>query len=110
VLSPLGVNHRYDLVVDDGGSFLRLQCKTGRLRNGTIVLKTQSVRSNPKGSVRRPYVDQIEFFAVYCAGTAKVYLVPVEEASLSECAVRVGSTANSQAKGIRWAAQYELPE
>ena len=36
VLVPHGVNHRYDFVLDQGDRFLRIQCKTGRLRNGTI--------------------------------------------------------------------------
>ena len=34
VLVPFGVNQRYDLVIDAGDRFLRVQCKTGRLRNG----------------------------------------------------------------------------
>jgi hypothetical protein len=31
VLFPFGENTRYDLVIDEGGRFVRLQCKTGRL-------------------------------------------------------------------------------
>jgi PD-(D/E)XK nuclease superfamily protein len=32
VLLPWGTNHRYDMVLDLGDRFLRVQCKTGRLR------------------------------------------------------------------------------
>src|SRR4029077_4235086 len=44
VLIPFGVNHRYDLLLDLGGRFVRVQCKTGKLRRGVIRFKTESVR------------------------------------------------------------------
>jgi len=31
-----GFNHRYDLVLDIEGRFLRVQCKTGRLRGVAV--------------------------------------------------------------------------
>jgi len=34
VLLPFGHNHRYDLVLDVEGRFVRVQCKTGRLSRG----------------------------------------------------------------------------
>jgi hypothetical protein len=39
VLLPFGGgNGRYDMVIDDNGTFYRVQCKTGRLeQNGTVV-------------------------------------------------------------------------
>ena len=37
ILLPLGDYQRYDLVIDDRGRFLRVQCKTGRLAKGAIV-------------------------------------------------------------------------
>jgi hypothetical protein len=36
LLVPFGENTRYDLVIDDGEPLARVQCKTGRLRNGAI--------------------------------------------------------------------------
>ena len=44
ILVPQGQNQRYDLVLDVDGSFLRVQCKTGRLRNGCIEFSARSVR------------------------------------------------------------------
>lgn len=37
VLTPFGENTRYDLVLDDGEHLTRVQCKTGRLRNGAVI-------------------------------------------------------------------------
>ena len=64
VLLPVGHNHRDDLVVDRGDGFLRIQCKTGRLRDGVIRFSTASVRCNMTGAYRRPYGEEIDAFAV----------------------------------------------
>jgi PD-(D/E)XK nuclease superfamily protein len=48
VLTPFGTNQRYDLAIDLGDRFLRAQCKTGRLRRGTIIFHPRSVRSNTR--------------------------------------------------------------
>src|SRR5918996_5237731 len=39
---PFGENTRYDLVADDGVGLHRVQCKTGRLRNGSVRFMTAS--------------------------------------------------------------------
>jgi hypothetical protein len=42
LLVPFGENTRYDLVIDDGSRLARVQCKTGRLRDGAVVFSTCS--------------------------------------------------------------------
>jgi hypothetical protein len=110
VLVPYGTNHRYDLVIDADSRFLRVQCKTGRLRRGVIKFNTVSVRTNTRRAYSRPYdADQIDLFLVYCPDTDRVYAVDVDEATSSHGSLRVDPAANGQAKGIRWAADHELP-
>jgi hypothetical protein len=109
VLTPFGVNHRYDLVLDVGGRFLRVQCKTGRLRNGSVVFQTRSVRANRIGWYARGYGGEIDLFAVYCPELDRLYAVPVEVAPLGGGRLRVEPAANNQSRGIRWAADFELP-
>ena len=47
-LVPFGENTRYDLVIDDGEKLYRVQCKTGRLRNGAVKFATcSSTRITP---------------------------------------------------------------
>lgn len=49
VLIPIDDNHRYDLVVDEDGTFNRIQCKAGRMtRRGEIKFNTSS--SNKEGA------------------------------------------------------------
>jgi PD-(D/E)XK endonuclease len=109
VLVPFGTNHRYDFVLDTEDGFLRVQCKTGRLRKGVIRFNTISTRSNTRQTFRRSYHGEADLFLVYCPETDRVYAVDIEEAASGIAALRVAPTVNSQAKGIRWAADYELP-
>jgi hypothetical protein len=110
VLRPLSSNQRYDLVLDVGGRFIRLQCKTGRLRGGAIVFSTRSVRSNRNGTYVRSYTDEADVFIVHCPETDRIYAVPVGESGvLKTASLRVTAPANGQTKGIRWAADHELP-
>ena len=92
LLVPFGENTRYDLVVDDGNRFARVQCKTGRLRAGAIRFKVRSSYAhhpNPK-LLRRDYEGQVDYFGVYCPETSGVYLVPFAAAALkTQAALRV---------------------
>jgi hypothetical protein len=111
VLRPMSANQRYDLVIDLGGRFLRVQCKTGRLRNGAIVFSTRSCRSNRNRTYVRSYTgDEADVFLVYCPETDRIYAVPVgDRGVLKAASLRVTAPANGQVKGIRWAADHELP-
>lgn len=109
VLTPFGSNQRYDLVVESRGSFIRVQCKTGRLREGAVTFNTQSIRSNMQRTERRSYTGEIDLFAVYCPDTDRIYAVPVADAANTLGTLRVDPPKNGQAKGVRWAADYQLP-
>src|SRR5688572_23964176 len=73
VLLPFGSNQRYDLVLDIEGSFIRVQCKTGRLRDGCVIFRAQSIRSNTRKVVMRDYKDDVERFVVHCPDTGRLY-------------------------------------
>jgi hypothetical protein len=111
LLVPFGENTRYDLVIDDGVRLARVQCKTGRLRNGVIVFRTVSTyghHPNPK-ILKRDYLGEIDFFGVYCPETAGVYLVPISDIPNRAMAyLRIDPPLNAQRKRIRFAADYEL--
>jgi PD-(D/E)XK nuclease superfamily protein len=111
VLLPFGENTRYDLVIDDGLSFSRVQCKTGRLRDGAVRFNVCSCYGHHQrpGDSRRGYLGQIEFFGVYCPETTGVYLVPITDVPLkSQAALRVDEPRNNQRRNIRKASDYEI--
>lgn len=108
---PFGENCRYDLVIDRGDRLTRVQCKTGRLRDGTVRFATASTYGHlpsPR-ETRRDYVGQIDEFAVYCPDTGAVYLLPIEDVRTHSGAyLRVTPPQNGQRKRIRYAKDYEI--
>lgn len=107
VLIPFGENHRYDLVIDTGGVFYRVQVKTGRLRNRTIWFNCYSSHGHRKGMSCRTYLGEVEYFGVYCPDTQSVYLVPIDEVRV-QGSLRVDQPRNGQRKKMRWASDYLL--
>ena len=102
VAIPFGVA-RYDLIVDVGSTLKRVQCKTGRFRNGAIIFNAYS--SSQSGV--RGYQGEADFFGVYCRETDKVYMVPVNETK-TQVYLRVSPPKNCQLTGIKLAVDYEV--
>jgi hypothetical protein len=104
-LLPFGGGHPYDIVLDDGGKFLRVQCKTGRLQEGVIFFPTAIWCRNLS---YRSYEGDVDLFGVYCPGTEEVYLVPIGHVPGKAASLRVKPPRNGQARGIRWAKDYQI--
>ena len=111
IFMPFGENTRADLVIDDGINLARVQCKTGRLRQGAVrfrVCSSYAHHPHPK-VIRRHYLDDVEFFAVHCPETSGVYLVPIGDLPLRNSAsLRIDKPRNNQRERIRDAAPYEI--
>ena len=108
---PFGENTRYDLVIDNGVQLARVQCKTGRLRAGSVLFSTASTYLHHTSAAvsRRAYHGEIDYFGVYCVATGGVYLVPIEDVPTRTAAMlRVEPARNGQQKRIRRAADYQI--
>lgn len=102
-----GDNKRYDLIAEspnEQGKLLRVQCKTGRLKNGVIDFQCSSSSKDSK----RDYHGQIDMFAVFCPETIRVYLIPIDKCGKSHMSIRVNRPKNGQITGILWAADFVL--
>jgi hypothetical protein len=109
VLRPLSAGLRYDLAIDNGdGTVVRVQCKTGTLRNGFITFRVCNADARrPQGI---PYRGQIEAFGVYCPQNGRAYLIPIDAvgANTSTARLRVDATRNDQHRGIRLADSFQI--
>ena len=103
---PFGDGHKYDLIVDDGRSIQRVQCKTGRVRNGSLLFNACSFSGN--AGTRRDYKEAADLFAVLNLETGDVYIIPVGEVGHTVACLRLNPTLSGQNKGIRWAKKYLL--
>jgi hypothetical protein len=111
LLVPFGENTRYDLVIDGGDGLRRVQCKTGRLRLGSIcfnVCSSYAHHPNPK-LLRRDYRGEVDCFAVYCPETEGIYLIPIDDLGVgTQGSLRLEAPRNNQRRRIRYASDYEL--
>ena len=105
VCIPMFCAHsRVDLVALRENEILRVQCKTARLANGVLYFRTCSNTKNQP----RPYHGEVDVFGVYSPDTGSAYLVPLAGLGDNACSLRLCPTPNNQAKGIRFAADYEI--
>ena len=104
VLIPWGDNRRYDLAIDEDGKLVRIQVKTGRIRNGVIIFNAYSFNAYAGGV---NYVGGADQFGVYCPDNNKVYLVPVAECPTTKVCLRLDK-AKINRSDYRMAEQYEL--
>lgn len=109
VLLPFGDHLPYDMALDTGdGRLVRVQCKTGNIRNGAIVFATESTTRRKGGLHRSLYDGKCEVFAVYVEELSKAYIVPVSEGHGGKVSLRLDPVRNGQ-KIRRWAETFELP-
>jgi hypothetical protein len=110
-LLPFAENAPYDFGIEIDGRLARVQCKSGRLRNGAVRFSTCSWYShhpNPK-QTSRDYLGDVDYFAVYCSETEAVYLIPIDDLQTRRMgALRVETPRNGQRRRIRFAANYEI--
>ncbi|SDZ95585.1 PD-(D/E)XK endonuclease [Haloplanus vescus] len=109
VLRPFGDNQRYDLVVEVGASFYRIQVKTGRLENGRIQFETRSTGTRTRAIDKEGYEGQIEAFAVYAPATDHIYVVPISDAPSTSMALRV-TDPDKLSPNINWADDFGVGE
>ena len=106
VAVPFGSGHKYDFVVDDSTHLFRVQCKTGRVKNGVLIFNAYSQSGN--GSVKMNYRGLADLFAVLNPDDDKVYLIPVNDVGVTMVSLRLAPTLNKQTHGVRWAEFYLL--
>jgi PD-(D/E)XK endonuclease len=109
VLLPFGDNQRYDLVIEEGGVFKRVQCKTASLAvtSAALTFKTCSSYAH-RGGGYLGYRGAADLFGVYSPDTGRCYLVPVEDVGERQATLRLEPARNGQASKVRLAQQYEL--
>lgn len=107
---PFGDSDRYDLLVDDAGRLLRVQCKTGSWVNGTVRFKLYNSTLEGGDRVERSYSSsEVDAFAVFSPQTETVYWVPISETGTGEMRLRVEEpAANAPRSRINWAVDFRL--
>lgn len=108
VLRPISELSRYDLVIDRGHGFERVQCKTGCLRKGSIIFRTASSMEHRKKGATQDYRGQIDLFGVYCHENDMCFLVPVDIVGIRMGNLRVEESRSRNKGAIRDANLFRI--
>lgn len=99
---PFGDNSAYDLIIDDRISLFKVQIKTGRVRNNSLLFNAVSCSRY----VHRKYTNlEVDIYAVYEPEADKYYLIPFKDVTANKPQL----TLNEVAKvNQRRAKDYEV--
>jgi PD-(D/E)XK endonuclease len=103
---PFGGGAAYDLVVDTGIRFIKVQVKTGKLEAGCILYNARRHRGSKHNTFSRYRENEIDVFAVWCPSNQNLYVVPAEHPLSVAGRLRIVETQNFQQKKIKWAQDY----
>lgn len=103
VSQPIGENHRYDLVAEHDGKFVRIQVKYVTPKNGALNV---NCRSSNNWSVLHYSADEIDIIAAYDAASRRIYFVPVSQINHSLITLRLEETKNNQKAKINLAENF----
>ena len=105
VLSPMNPNSSYDLVIEKGGKFTRIQIKYCTLTHGVLRVELERPNRNILPYNKR----EVDAIGAFEAKHHKFYLIPLDKTSTkSEFRLRVEKAKNSQKKHIHWASDFEI--
>ncbi|WP_276255772.1 group I intron-associated PD-(D/E)XK endonuclease [Halomontanus rarus] len=104
---PFGDNDEYDLVVDDGACFHRVQCKTAwQNKDRTIRFNTHSQTTKDGDYHEKTYHDTIDAFLVRYPEREQLYWIDVADATDQKMELRY--EADIDHPSINWATEYEF--
>jgi hypothetical protein len=105
VALPFGSGQPYDLVVDLGGVFLRVQCKRSWPARGCVVF---NCRSTDHGRGPQSYRGLADIFGVYYPPTDSIFLVPIDGVAEFEGRLRLEPARNNQKRRVRLASDFAM--
>lgn len=107
VSKPIGDNERYDIIAGvPNGDLLRIQIKTGRYDNGTVIFDGASQRTNSSGNRYVPYGGEVDYFIVYSHRFDSLYLVEANRVN-GKMRLRV-EKPKSNHPSINWAEDFDF--
>ena len=109
VLVPWGENCKYDLLTENqDGAFTRIQCKTGRMKDGYIDFGTSSTYRIKGEIVNKDYRGHADLFGVYCPQNNKCYLISVSVVGKRGGRLRLEAPKGKGQNEIKMAGKYEI--
>jgi hypothetical protein len=104
VFVPFGEGLPFDLVAAPAnGGLVRVQVKSGRVRNGCVEFNSSST---DHGRGQQPYRGRADLLAVHVADLDRVFVMPVEACARYRGYLRLEPPKNNQKRRVRLAEDY----
>lgn len=107
VSRPLSNGLPYDFIADDGGRLMRVQVKTGSVRDGALFAKLGSSKYHRGRREIIGYVGRVEWVCIVHPISGRCYMVRPDGAG-SSIMLRLEASRNNQTCGVRMAEEYAL--
>jgi hypothetical protein len=103
-------DERADLILDLHPRLVRVQCKAAQSYGDVVIVRLYSARRTATGLRRTLYSeDEVDAFAAHCPQTGACYYFEWPDLNCrSELRLRLSPTRNNQAKGVKWAQDFEF--
>lgn len=106
---PFGDNERYDAVVAaPGDRLLRVQIKTGWIRDGCVEFHGKSQHTNSTGNTYSDYEGEVDYFVVYVPELESMFLIGEQEFGTG-MRLRLSEPEQSH-DTINWAEDFRFDE
>ncbi|WP_435180275.1 group I intron-associated PD-(D/E)XK endonuclease [Halorussus sp. AFM4] len=104
---PFGDNDKYDLIVDDGETLYRIQCKTGwKNKQETLRFNTHSQTTREGEYHENTYHGEVDAFIVRYPPNESLYWIDIEDVTEQKMELRF--EAEIEHPSINWAEDYEF--
>jgi hypothetical protein len=105
VWTPFGDGAACDLIADWRNRLIRVQCKSGWIREGCVIFNAYATdHGHGPGS----YLGRADVFGVALPDANDIFLIPVCEVGMSKTSLRLKPTLNNQRKKVRLADPYRF--
>lgn len=109
VSQPLVADSRYDFIVDVHGKLVKIQVKTGTVKEegAYVEFATSTSHTNTQGTINHSYnANEIDYFATMVG--EQCYVIPVNLCGARNQRLRLMPTKNGQTQGIKFAVDFEI--
>lgn len=104
---PFGDTEKYDLVIDDDGTFYRVQCKTAWITDrDTIRFNTHSQTTRDGEYHESGYDGKIDAFIVRNPATEQLFWIDIQDANSTRMDLNYSAAIDHPS--VNWAEDYEL--
>lgn len=107
---PWGDIERYDFIVEHpSDGLLRVQCKTGRIVDGSFTIECCRSYTTAEGQKKIPYDGEFDYYIIYSYETEELYWVSESEADSSKFRLRMEPTTYDF-PDTTWASDYTFDD